>query len=403
MKLFSRVKVKSWRGTKDSRVDLHGSSKNTRAFARERVRKVYATRFTAAVRAFIVVLFSLLVLGSLLGILGLVGYSLKSGGEATLGDQFAGFLKTTPLKFLIKENTKVQNSKVIGLANVPEVPGSSFVFEEYITRVGEYGFIIKEKSMGGNDAQGLYDFLTSGQSVYRLPLDAGWAEVQQFYKDELPNLGWKFELSVPISDTEKIPGEYYTKDEKGLHVYTVASDIWYESVTKVQAEQGLHDKIIAYKAKQELVEAASGRDLPVDAVWKLRYSRDWDVELSRNLIYGVNNIYFTNDPSKERVSISVVNRYRGTLADLAYKDLEKIGVEYISTWLTTQQTTVTLNGFTKKELIVADGKALEYADIKNRAYFLFLVNKKNSLFYVVQYVGKENPEFFEYIKGNLKN
>jgi hypothetical protein len=75
------------------------------------------------------------------------------------------------------------------------------------------------------------------------------------------------------------------------------------------------------------------------------------------------------------------------------KDIEKVGVEYISTWLTTQQTTVSLAGFTKKELIVADGKALEYADLKNRAYFLFLVNKKNSLYYVVQYVGKENPEF----------
>lgn len=403
MGLFSKRKNRYSRPSHDARVDLHAQNRAAKLFARDRVRKVYATKFTLAVRTFFIVLLTLIFLGGMLGFLGLVGYSLKTGGELTLGEKIAGFLRTTPLKYIIKEDIKVQNLALVGVAGVPEIPGSTFVFADYITRVGEYGFLINTKALSGNDAQALYDFLTNGQSVYRLPLNFDWTEVQSFYKDSLPKLGWKYELSVPITDTEKIPGEYYTKDEKGLHVYTVASDIWYETITKTQAEQGLHDKIVAYKAKQELVEAASGRDLPAEAVWRLRYSRDWDVELSRNTIYGVNSIYFTNGSSRERVSIAVINRYRGNTADLTYKDIEKVGVEYISTWLTTQQTTVSLAGFTKKELLVADGKALEYVDLKNRAYFLFLVNKKNSLYYVVQYVGKENPEFFEYVKGNLKN
>jgi hypothetical protein len=403
MGLFFRRKNKKSGVTRDSRVDLHAQNAGARAFARERVRKTQSTKFFAALRASVVIVLSVLFLGGMLGVLGLIGYSLKSGGELTLSEKISGFLRTTPLKFLVGEDTKVISFDVIGVADVPEIPASSFVFADYITRIGVYGFQIKSKSLTGTDAQALYDFLTNGQSVYRLPPAVDWSEVQKFYQQELPKRGWKHELSVPMADTEKMPGEYYTKDEKGLHIYTVAADVWYETITKTEAEQGLHGKIVAYKAKQELVEAASGRDLPVEAVWKLRYSRDWDVELSRNTIYGVNSIYFTNGVSRERVSIAVVNRYRGNMADLTYKDIEKVGVEYISTWLTTQQTTVTLTGFTKKELIVADGKALEYSDVKNRAYFLFLVNKKNSLYYVVQYVGKENPEFFEYVKGNLKN
>ena len=228
-------------------------------------------------------------------------------------------------------------------------------------------------------------------------------------KDRLPYIEGEFEVleefpgSTLVGKKYKPVFDYYTKDEKGLHIYSVASDIWYELVTKEQAAQGLHDKIVSYKAKQELVAAASGKDLPANLAWKLRYSRDWDVETQRNAIYGVENIYFSNSSSKEKVTISVLNRYKENAAELTYKDLETIGAEFISTWLTTQQTTVTLQGFTKTERVVADGKTLEYVDLKNHAHFLFLLNRKNGLFYVVQYIGNENPEFFEYIKGNLKN
>ncbi|PIY17309.1 hypothetical protein COZ14_03435 [Candidatus Dojkabacteria bacterium CG_4_10_14_3_um_filter_Dojkabacteria_WS6_41_9] len=389
---------------KDARVDLHSTSGNVAKLARERVRKVTVTKMGNAVRAVIFVILAVIFLGGLLGFLALVGYSLKTGGNVPFTQKVMGFLRTTPVRYLLPAtDTKSEKRGVVGVQDVPEVPESTFVFLDYITRVGEYGFTLKEKSLLAAESQALYEFVTSGQSVYRLALTSSWEEVQQFYQQELPKLGWKFENSVTISDTEKVPGEYYTKGEKGLHVYTIAEDIWYEQVTKLQAEQGLHDKLVAYKAKQELVEAASGRDLPAEAVWKLSYSRDWDVALQKNVIYGVNNIYFTNNASTERITISVLGRYKGEVVELAYKDLEKVGTEYISTWLTTQQTTVTLTGFSKHERVVAGGKALEFADLKNRAYFLFLLNRKNGLYYVVQYVGKENPEFFEYIKGNLKN
>ena len=389
---------------KDKRVVLGSLNAERLSFVKERGRKVAATKFSRYFKVGIFVLIVGLVLIGGLALFASIAYSLKTGGKVTIGSQIQQLISKTPLKYIVKVDTQVEEQQfVVGLIGVPAFPQSSFVFEDYIVHVGKDGFAIQNQKFTGDDAQELYSFLTSGQSTYRLPLNTTWEQVKTYYDAELTKLGWKQEGSVTVFDTEKIQGEYYSKDNKGLHIYPVASDIWYETVTKEQAAQGLHDKIVAFKAKQELVQAASGKDLPLDADWKMRYSRDWDIELQRNTIYGVNNIYFTNSKSKEHLSIAVINRYRGNIADVDYKYLESSGIGYISTWLTTQQTTVSLQGFTRTERVVASGKAMEFSDLKNHANFLFLVNRKNTMLYVVQYIGKENPEFFEYIKTNLKN
>ncbi|MFZ6022698.1 MAG: hypothetical protein ACOYT9_04530 [Patescibacteria group bacterium] len=388
--------------TPQKNVDLRGL-RSTANFARERGAKIAATKAARFFKALVVVVVVGVLFIGAIGFAGMIAYSIKSGEELNLKKQFTELVKKTPLRsFLGEQPSEQQSLQVIGLQNIPEYPESTFVFADYVERIGSDGYQIKEKVLSANDAQALYTFLASGQSVYRLPLNAEWEDIQSFYRAKLSELGWKTERSVAVSETEYIPGDYYTKDGKGLHVYSVASDIWYEVITQAQAEQGLHDKIVAYKAKQELVAAASGKDLPVSAEWQLRYSRDWEVELQKNPIFGVNNVIFTHDSSKERLFMLVVDRYRENVADITYKQLETYGVNYISTWLTTQQTTVTLQGFTRTEREVASIKAMEFSDVKQSAHFLVLVNPKNSMVYVFQYIGKENPEFFEYVKGNLK-
>lgn len=388
--------------TPQKNVDLRGL-RSTANFARERGAKIAATKAARFFKALVVVVFAGVLFIGAIGFAGMLAYSIKSGEELNLKKQFTELVQKTPLRSLLGEQTSEQQSlQVIGLQNIPEYPESTFVFADYVERIGSDGYQIKEKVLSANDAQALYTFLASGQSVYRLPLNTEWEDVQSFYRAKMSELGWKIERSVAVSETEYIPGDYYTKDGKGLHMYSVASDIWYEVITQAQAEQGLHDKIVAYKAKQELVAAASGKDLPVAAEWQLRYSRDWEVELQKNPIFGVNNVIFTHDSSKERLFMLVVDRYRENVADITYKQLETYGVNYISTWLTTQQTTVTLQGFTRTEREVASIKAMEFSDVKQSAHFLVLVNPKNSMVYVIQYIGKENPEFFEYVKGNLK-
>ncbi|WKZ24260.1 MAG: hypothetical protein QY312_01475 [Candidatus Dojkabacteria bacterium] len=405
MGFFSRKKNNRQPAKFRSSVYMRGiRATSVGASARQRNRQLAKLRIKKAFKVMVVSLVLAVGLLATVGVLGVVSYSLKNRNATGLTEIITGYLRETPLGFLFQaDDTKDEKKLVLGLGEVPVYPGSDFVFEEYIERVGEKGFMLRNNVLNATDAQALYDFLTSGQSVYRLPVTAEWHQVVEYYREELPKNGWTHVLSVSLSETNRVFGEYYTKDEIGLHVYTVASDVWYETITATQAENGLQDKVVAYKAKQELVAAASGRDLPPEAVWKLRYSRDWEVEVTKHPTFGVNTITFTQTATKERVTLAPVKQYQGELvADISYQELRKIGEEYIAHWLTTQPTTVSLQGFTRKEIVIADGKGFEFMDAKNNAYFLVCVHKTNRFVYLVQYFGKENLEFIQYIKENLK-
>jgi hypothetical protein len=378
--------------------------KSRQQHARLRTKKVTGARMAVVMRLFAVSVVIIFVLGSVFAVFGMVAYSLKNGGKISIPDQVATYLQKTPLSFLVKvKSTNDQKKMVVGLSQIVEYPKSEFMFSTFVKSDSFGGFTLVQGAGTVDQLDGIYKFLSTGQSVYRLPLNTQWSGVQHYYDVELQSQGWKKELSVGLTDLEKMPGEYYTKDEKGLHIYQVSFDIWYESITKVQAEQGLNDKIVAYKAKQELVQAASGRDLPADAGWQLRYSRDWELEMQNNSTYNAMNLFFTNSKSKERVIFSVLKKYPKNIADLDYAYLESVGTDHIVSWLTTQPISVTFQSFTKSEIIIAEGKALLFSNLNQHASFVFLTNRKNGLVYVIQYVGRENPEFLEYIKSNLKN
>lgn len=378
------------------------AKKKVPTYVDQRTKKIAAEKRKGFVKSALVVV-RVLVLASLVAAVIWGGYYIVQSGKggevaSQLGKVFA------PLgKFFAKEQEVPTVTEVVGVQGVPSFPNSEFVFEEIIKREEDGKFSIKSDSHSQDEMQGLYTFLSSGQSVYRLPIKTSWNQVQEYYKTELPKVGWTYIQSVTVAETEKLPGEYFVKDEVGLHIYQIAYDVWYETITKVQAEQGLRDKVVAYKAKQELVEAATGRDLSVDSWWQLKYSKDWTLETANHPTFGQQNLFFSHAKTKERVAISIIKRFQKPIADVDYKYLEEVASEHIISWLSTQQTSVTLAGFSKAQLMVGDDmKALEYSDQKNNAYFLYLVNKHNSLTYVVQYVGKDKPEFYEYIKTNIK-
>ncbi len=378
------------------------SKKKVPAFLDERTKKINAEKRKQVLKSAGLVVRVLFLAAIVSGVIWGVYYIIQSGKGGQVLSQIGKVIE--PLgKYLQREEKPPEIAEVIGVPHVPSYPNSEFVFENVVTRLEDGKFSIKSESYAQEELQGLYTFLASGQSVYRLPIKATWAQVQEYYKTELPKNGWTFVQSVSVAETEKLPGEYYIREEKGLHIYQIAYDIWYETVTKTQAEQGLRDKVVAYKAKQELVEAATGRDLPKETWWQLKYSKDWSLETANHPTYGEKNLFFQHDKTKERVSISIIKRFQKPFADVDYKYLEEVANEHVITWLSTQQISVTLAGFTKTQLMVGEEmKALELSDSKNNAYFLYLVNKYNSLTYVVQYVGKDKPEFYEYIKTNIK-
>lgn len=375
--------------------------KNTHA--NDRVHRVSTVKKKRILTTIFLIILLLMVLFLILGVLGVVAYSLKSGTTLPFIAQAQEVIRKTPLKvFLFEEDTKKEKRDVVGIVGVPEYPHSEFIFEGYVTVSEGNKVHIASDLVSDSDGQVLYTFISSGQSVYRLPLDTKWDQVTAFYKEELVKAGWEYKNTVGIADLERIPGEYYTKDGKGLHMYQVSYDIWYETITPAQAEDGLRDKVVAYKAKQELVAAASGKDLPSETLWSMKYSRDWDLEFQDHPTLGVKNLYFTHYKSKERVSFVAIRKFDKPIADLQYSNVESVGTEYVVTWLTTQPAQVQLADFKKTQLTVAGSKAMEFYNSKINAHFLIVFHNKRGIFYAVQYIGTEKSDFVEYIKDNLK-
>lgn len=386
------------------RTPAANAQKKRQSFALERARKIAASKFSSIIKFVLIGGALLAILLVVFGIIGFFAFSLKSGGENPLQVKIQEILAASPLKGLVKtQNTQTVSGDVVGLVDVPAYPDSEFVFKNLVSSQNGAAFSLKAQNYSQADLQQLYTFLSSGQSVYRLPIKIAWENVQSYYQKELPNHGWTFTQSVPLSETEKIPGDYYVKGDKGLHIYDVSYDVWYETITKDQALQGLRDQIVAYQAKQEQVQAATGNNLPSETWWQLKYSKDWNLETTNHPIYGEPNLVFTDSKTGERVTITIIGRFPKAVADVDYKYLSDVGTNQIVSWLATQQTSVTLKGFTQGQLVIGDEmKALEYADIKNNAYFLFMVNKYNGLTYAVQYFGHEKPEFYQYVKANIK-
>lgn len=337
-----------------------------------------------------------------LGLLASAALSLKTGEQLTIAALVEDRIRKTPIGGFLPQKEAPKEYDVIGLSGIPEYPKSEFAFTNFVNRNND-SFELKLEGYSDYDQQELFRFLSSGQSVYFIPIDKNWNNIVTFYKDELPKRGWSHSGTAKVDDLEKIPGEYFVKDTLGLHLYTISGDIWYEFITKEQAESALKDRVTAYKTKQLLVESASGAEVPQDTWWTLKFLRDWDLTMTKHPILGESNLYFKNKKSNNRLSVVGLKRYDKDKnpADVEYNYFEALGQDYLRTWLATQPTSVTINSFKVNKTTIDGVKAVEYTSSENKAYFAFLINNKNNIVYVIEYFG-DNSDFYEYVKANMK-
>lgn len=368
--------------------------------ANERVRKRARDRMVLLAR--------IVIIGTIVGIIGLLSVgvlagaaiSLKTGEKSSVLGYVQTQLKNSPLGRFLPEDKKVTINDVIGVNEVPEYPSSDFVFGNSIART-EQGFNIDLKTYTQQDQQELYRFFGSGQSIYFVPIGTKWKDVTDYYKKELPKRGWEFKQSVGIEDLERVPGEYFSKNDIGLHIYQISDDIWYETITKAQAESGLKDRVLAYKTKQLLVESSKGSDVPPETWWTLRYSSDWDYTMAKHLILGEYLFSLRNKKTGVKLNVNPLKRYKDNPADVEYKTLEDIGTEYIKTWLTSQPPSVSVSNFSPNRITIDGVKAVEYVSAKDKAAFAFVINKEDKITYVIEYFGDANTDFYEYVKANI--
>jgi hypothetical protein len=166
----------------------------------------------------------------------------------------------------------------MGLTSIPAYPNSTFIFQDSLNE------------------DSVKNFLSKGGSAYRLPNNVSITDVFGYYKEKLPSLGWNFVQEVSLEQEDKEYGQYWTKDNVGLRIYSKFDDVWYETITTQEAQSGLSEKVQAENNLQLLLANTDAQDLLPDFPWILTVPNEYLISYSAS----------TFDATLEQVAFSKI-------------------------------------------------------------------------------------------------
>lgn len=182
---------------------------------------------------------------------------------------------------------------VIGIDEIPAFPFSTFIFEEQI-----------EEEMVRN-------FLSKGNSAYRIPLNSNFTEVNEYYDEKLPELGWTFAIDVPVASETMKTGRYWVKGEKGLRIYSKFNDIWYETITAKDAQEGLAERV-KQETERDLLLAKEGiQELLPDFPWILQVPKEFVISYSVSEFNDLRKMDLQELGGEEKISLTPLDNYHG--------------------------------------------------------------------------------------------
>lgn len=161
------------------------------------------------------------------------------------------------LQNLRQQNKVYEEKNIIGLEEIPAFPQSEFIFENNMTN------------------NSVSAFISAGKSAYRIIDNRSIDEVYQFYKKKLPDLGWTYIQTVPTGSEEMKSGMYWEKNGCGLRIYSKFKDIWYETVTKEEAETGLKSRVKESVERDLLLANQENQDLLPDYPWVAQIPKEF--------------------------------------------------------------------------------------------------------------------------------
>ena len=100
------------------------------------------------------------------------------------------------------------------------------------------------------------DFLSRGNSAYKLPENTTIEDIESYYMDTLKDLEWEFVQSVPLGTPDRKYGQYWINGDKGLRIYSKYNDIWYESISVEDARSALAN-LVKEEIEREMLMASS--------------------------------------------------------------------------------------------------------------------------------------------------
>lgn len=267
---------------------------------------------------------------------------------------------------------------VIGLEEVPTYPGSLFIFQSNISEVS------------------VANFIGSGNSAYRLPLNKSVLQAYEYYEKILPGLGWEHVLSVEVGSEEMKQGEYWVKGSSGLRIYSKFNDVWYELITTEQAVTGLRERVEREIERDLLLATQELQELLPDYPWVIKIPKEYIISYRTSTYDNLRLVEFKKIGSTESVTVTPVGAIGGVLDNYLreYVDIlnEQDNQEEKNWGITDTTLTYTAYGTGLKGNISSNG---EIHDV------MVVQNSYDKVVYVIHSNSTDNP-FFEYVFSNME-
>jgi hypothetical protein len=273
------------------------------------------------------------------------------------------------------EDTK--QTYVLGLEEIPAYPSSEFLFEK------------------NKDTDTVQNFLMNGESAYTLPGGITREDVNEYYLEKLPNIGWTNVLSVAIGSDDKKYGEYWIKNGKGLRIYVKETSIWYETISQQEAQTGLADEVADEIERELLLASSETQDLLPDFPWVLAVPKEYLITYASTDIEDLRSVSFKKIGTSFIYSITPVGYYNDDTYDgFLYKYIDSKNTTDTEEW-----------GVQNSYYTTKGGRNVLMADIVSPDGLIsgaVVYNSFDGAVYVFLSSTEEDDTFFEYILKNIQ-
>lgn len=213
------------------------------------------------------------------------------------------------LKGNISKPDNQEISKVLGLEDIPTFPGSQFLF------------------LNNKDDSVVKDFLSQGNSAYKIPDSKGFIDVEEYYTDVLKELDWELVQNVPLGSPDKKHGIYWVKENKGLRIYSKHKDIWYESITVSDATSALSHQVAEEIERDMLMASSEKQSLLPDYPWKIEVPKEYIIKYSPSKLKELRAVSFQKLGGSDTVELFPIGQWKSKEMDYFLNDYCKIKEE----------------------------------------------------------------------------
>ena len=287
------------------------------------------------------------------------------------------FVAIKYINALRNSEENIELTFVTGLEDLPAYPGSTFIFQN------------------SQNLDSVKNFLSGGSSAYRLPKDVTIDDAFNFYVENLPSYGWTFVQMVSLEVADKEYGQYWTKDNKGLRIYSKYNDVWYETITTDQANTALAERVQEETEMNILLTNEEAQDLLPDFPWVLKIPQEYLISYSVSAFDSkLQQVLFSKIGGEEKVYIVPMDTAGQRALDYALNDyVAQINKQGDQRWGIINTYVISTNvGTGLRGIISSNTEDREVGVISNIS---------NGKVYVIDSNVVDNP-FFEYILSNIQ-